>query len=122
MSEQEFHGLLQMYASLTGLNSAVGVVASIAVGSALMRLLPWERGRPVRAGFVLLAPIIVTISLAAAFFGGLGAFYFIMFGLFEDRIGMPWLTFLPAMVIGPTFGLALGLGLAFILGRLLRHV
>jgi hypothetical protein len=122
MSATEFPALVKTYAALIGADSTVAQLLAVAVGCALLRLLPWERGRPVRIGFLLLAPFIAAVSIGVAFFSGVGVFNFIMFGIFEDKIGMPYLTFLPALGIGPTVGMGLGFGVAFILGRILRYV
>ena len=122
MSLKDLRTLVEMYAELIGVNSIGSVILSIAVVAGLLRLLPWERGRPVRPGFLLVAPAIAAVSLAAAFAGGLGAFYFIMFGIFEDKTVMPWLTLLPALAIGPSVGAAVGLGLAYNLGRVVRYL
>jgi len=122
MSYEEFTGFGQLLAALLGLNNIVIVVLLVALLTWAMRLLAWERGRPLRIGFFLLAPVIVAVSLAIALVVGTAVFLFIMFGIFSDKTVMPWFTFLPALALGPPAGVVAGFFAAIYGGRLLKHV
>lgn len=122
MSSDEILSASGLFLSMMGLNNPIIILGLIAAISAALRLLPWEKDRPWRRGFFLVAPLIAALALAVALAGGVGIFYFIMFGIFEDRIAMPWLTFLPALGAGHMVAIGLGALVAIHGGRMLKHV
>jgi amino acid transporter len=111
-----------MYLSIIGLNSPIALLVLVTAASAAMRLLPWERGRPWRLGFFLTAPLVAVVALAVALAGGVWVFHLLVFGLFEDKTAMPWLTVWPALLAAPVVSLGLGTLVVLIAGRILRYV
>jgi len=100
-------------------------IAAILFVTVLLRFLPREQSRRLRAGFFILAPIIACVALAAGFAVGVAAFLLIMFGpalLYGDLRLLPWFTMLIAVPLGPAFGLAAAVGVAVLGDRLLGRV
>jgi len=100
------------------------IIAAAVVITPLLRFLPWERGRPWRVGFFLVAPIVALLSVVVLVVGGSVSFWAIMLGPWEgqDRAVGPWLTMLPALAMAPPLGVGAGVATAAAGGSLLRLV